>query len=274
MKVLIRHYPAIAYFVITYIISWSGAFILVAPKLLHGVPIGKMDGIIMFPIMLAGPFFTGIILNYTLDGKAGLRGLFSKMGRGGVGFRWYAPLLIPPVVIIAVLLFLSAFFSPHFAPNFFLLSILFGIPAGFFEETGWMGFAFPRLNLRYSAFKASVILGIFWGLWHLPVIDFLGAASPHGAYLVPFSLSFIVLMTAMRVLIAWIYTNTKSILLCQLMHASSTGFLVMFGPPHVSPAQETLWYAVYAAALWAIVLVIKKIYGPGLYIKLVKKVPA
>lgn len=57
-------------------------------------------------------------------------------------------------------------------------------------------------------------------------------------------------MTAMRVLIAWMYANTKSILLAQLMHASSTGSLVIFSPPHVTAAQETLWYAVYACILW------------------------
>jgi hypothetical protein len=63
-------------------------------------------------------------------------------------------------------------------------------------------------------------------------------------------------MTAMRVLIAWIYTNTKSVLLCQLLHASSTGSLVAFSPPHVTASQESLWYAVYAAALWLIVALV------------------
>ena len=45
-------------------------------------------------------------------------------------------------------------------------------------------------------------------------------------------------MTAMRVLIAWIYTNTKSLLMAQLMHVSSTGSLVVFSAARVTAAQE------------------------------------
>jgi uncharacterized protein len=59
-------------------------------------------------------------------------------------------------------------------------------------------------------------------------------------------------MTAMRVLIAWLYVNTKSVLLAQLMHVSSTGTLVIFSPA-VSAAQEAIWYALYGCVLWGVV---------------------
>jgi hypothetical protein len=65
-------------------------------------------------------------------------------------------------------------------------------------------------------------------------------------------------MTAMRVLISWLYTNTKSVLITQLMHISSTGSLVIFSPPAVSPRQEVIWYALYGVALWIAVLVVVK----------------
>jgi hypothetical protein len=80
----------------------------------------------------------------------------------------------------------------------------------------------------------------------------------------PFFLAFVALVMAMRVLIVWLYSNTKSVLLAQLMHASSTGFLVVLSPLSVSPAQETLWYAVYAAALWMAVALVVARYGKGL----------
>lgn len=60
-------------------------------------------------------------------------------------------------------------------------------------------------------------------------------------------------MTAMRALIGWMYSNTKSVPLAQLMHASSTGSLVMLSPPRVNARQEVVWYLVYAAALWVTV---------------------
>jgi hypothetical protein len=98
----------------------------------------------------------------------------------------------------------------------------------------------------------------------VPVIDFLGAASPHGVYLLPFFLAFTLAMTAVRVLISWLFANTRSMLLAQLLHISSTGSLVVFGPPGVTARQETRWYAVYGAALWVVVLLLVRRFGAAL----------
>jgi membrane protease YdiL (CAAX protease family) len=215
----------------------------------------------MFPAMLLGPSVVGIVLTRLLDGPTGLRDLFSRMRLVHFPLRWYAALLIPPLLVLIVLLCLQSFVSPVYTPNRFLVGLAFGIPAGFFEEIGWMGFAFHKMRQKLPALGAAVLLGIFWGVWHMPVIDYLGTATPHGAYWLPFFLSFTAAMTAMRVLIAWLYSNTTSVLLCQLMHVSSTGSLVIFSPPHVSAAQEVFWYAVYAAALWIAVALLALVYG-------------
>jgi membrane protease YdiL (CAAX protease family) len=172
--------------------------------------------------------------------------------------------LIPPVAVSAVLLTLRTLLSPAFSPHLFPLGILFGLVPGFVEEIGWSGYVFPRMQERYGSLRGSLLLGVLWGLWHLPVINYLGAAYPHGSYWLPYALAFIVAMTAMRVLIAWVYTNTTSILLAGLMHVSSTASLVVLGPSPISPAQEALWYAVYALVLWGIVAVIVAIYGSQL----------
>jgi hypothetical protein len=63
-------------------------------------------------------------------------------------------------------------------------------------------------------------------------------------------------MAAMRILIAWFYEHTQSIALAQLIHISSTGTLVVLSPPAVTPAQEAAWYVLYAAALWALALLL------------------
>jgi hypothetical protein len=91
--------------------------------------------------------------------------------------------------------------------------------------------------------------------------------SPHGNYGFPIFLAFTAPLTAMPVLIAWIYSQTKSVLLAQLLHASSTGALVIFSPPRVAAAQESLWYAVHAAALWLGVAVIATTCGKDLTLK-------
>jgi hypothetical protein len=63
-------------------------------------------------------------------------------------------------------------------------------------------------------------------------------------------------MTALRVLICWIYSNTSSVLLAQILHASSTGALAAFSPVRVTAGEEALWYAVYAVVLWTVVAAI------------------
>jgi uncharacterized protein len=66
----------------------------------------------------------------------------------------------------------------------------------------------------------------------------------------------------MRVLIAFLYEQTQSVLLALLMHASSTSALAVLSPPGVSAAQEAMWYATYAAALWVIVAMLMMLYRP------------
>ena len=261
---LVKRHPVAAYFVLTFTISWLGALAVVAPKLFRGEPIPKFSGILMFPVMLLGPVVSSILLTRAIDGTSGLRNLFSRMRRIRVPAPWYAALLIPPATIFLVLLVLKTLVSPVFAPNRFLVGASFGVVAGFFEEIGWTGFAFPKMARTGNLLGAGIGLGVLWGCWHIPVIDFLGTATPHGAYWLPYFLAFTAAMAAMRVLICWIYTNTQSVALAQLMHASSTGSLVVLSPSGVTPAQEAMWYAIYALALWLIVGILAMIGGKSL----------
>lgn len=260
-----RHTVA-AYFITAYTISWASISLAVAPKFLRGETLQLADAMLMFLSMLAGPSIAGIVMTTVTKGKTGLRELFSRMGRWRVGLRWYAAaLLIPPVLITAVLLTLSALVSPDFTPGFNALGIIIGLVAGFFEEIGWTGFALPRLQQKYSALGAALLIGVLWSSWHL-LADYLGSSVTLGAFWLPHFFAMMILaMTAMRVLIAWVYNNTKSVLLAQLMHASSTGFLAALGPSPISPANDTLWYTIYALVLWAAVAAVVATHGKELH---------
>ncbi len=168
-----------------------------------------------------------------------------------VGLRWYAAaLLIFPALILAVLWTLTAFVSLDFAPTFIAFGILGGLLAGFIEETGWMGFAYPRMETKFGTLRATIYLALLHGLWHA-MAGYLWEAGTYGVYWLPrFIAMWFVAMMAMRVLLVWIYSNTGSLLLAQLAHASSTGFLLILSPSPISPANETLWFAVYAVILW------------------------
>lgn len=259
----IQRRPVSSYFVLTFVISWLGAFLVASPHLSRHESLPQLTGVLMFPAMLFGPSLSGVLLTWLTDGSAGLRSLRSRLFFWRIPALWYLSLLIPPVLVLGVLLCLKIFVSAAYAPNRFLLGVLFGVPAGLLEEIGWSGYAFPKLSSRLSPFIASILLGLLWGLWHLPVINFLGAATPHGDDWLRFFLVFSAAMAAMRVLICWVYLNTRSVLLTQLMHISSTGSLVVFSPP-VTTKQEVLWYGVYAVLLWLVAGIVALACGPGL----------
>jgi CAAX protease family protein len=260
---LIHRYRVTSYFVLTYILSWAGASAVALPYWMRGRSVPLFSGLMMFPVMLLGPSIAGITLTWASQGAQGLRVLSLRVRRIGSP-RWLAALLIPPGLVLAVLFALKTFVSSAFAPNLFLMGFIFGAMAGVLEEIGWTGFAFPTMRVKQNALKAAVLLGLLWAAWHLPVIDHLGSAVPHGKYWLPFFLSFTVAMTALRVLICWVYANTESILLAQMLHASSTGALAVFSPPHVTAGQEVFWYAVYGVLLWAVVAIIVANFGKAL----------
>lgn len=249
----VRHRPLTAFFALAYGASLVALGVIGLPSL-HASA-GQLAPLVMFPLMVVSVGAAGIVLTGTVDGRPAVRDLLRGVRRWRVRPRYYLALLIPPACILGALLLLHAFVSPAFTSNLFPIGLAFGVIAGFFEEFGWSGFAYPRMRARLGALRGAVLIGILWGLWHVPVVDSLGAASPHGGALPWFFLAFVLVLTSLRLLIAWIYTRTGSLLIAQATHASSTGFLVVLGAAHVTAAQEAMWYAAYGALLGGVAVV-------------------
>jgi membrane protease YdiL (CAAX protease family) len=259
---LIRRCPLICYFVLAYALAGIALLVIGLPKLDRsgGRP---MTALVMFPIMCVGVGAIGIALTAATEGRAGLREVRSRLTRR-VGRRWLLVLALPPLAILAVLGGLEAGVSSSYAPGFLVFGVAAGALAGFFEEFGWTGFAYPRMRARFGALGGALLLGVLWGLWHFPVVDSLGAASPHGRYWPEFFAAFVAAILALRVLIAWVYVNTGSLRMAQLLHASSTGFLVILGAPAATPGQEAIWYLAYAGVLWVVVIIVVALQGSSL----------
>jgi membrane protease YdiL (CAAX protease family) len=104
---------------------------------------------------------------------------------------------------------------------FFLYNIIYG---GLSEEPGWRGFALPRLQARFSPLVSSLILGVFWSVWHAPARFWGIEAKSLSDTLVEW-----VLIALVTVIFTWFYNRTKgSILVTALVHSAmntATSFL-------------------------------------------------
>jgi len=269
----IRKHPVLIYFILTFVISWSGVFILAFSK---GMPASadvsvKIGPIAYLPFLL-GPIVTSFLLTGFIDGRKGLSGLLKRLVKWRTGIRWYAvALLTLPVLAAGTLLVLSPF-SPDFIPDIIttdnririvVTGIIVGIiGGGLLEETGWTGFAIPRLRSRYGIFTTGLIVGSLWGAWHfLPVFWGCGDAAGsldltlflpgfffHYAGLIPF-----------RILIVWVYDRTRSVLLAIIMHSTLTGgtfFILNIPGKGISLFK---YYLILAVLLWIIVAVVMAI---------------
>lgn len=245
----VKRHQLIAYFVCAYTASAIGLAVIGLPRLGPG---GTQNpaSLAIFPVLILSVAAASVGLTALTRGRAGIGELWSRMRRVRIDPRLYLVLLVPPAAILLTLTVLKVTVSPSFAPGWQLFGLPIGLVAGFFEEIGWTGFAYPRLRASLGAVGGAVLLGVLWGIWHMPVIDSLGAASPHGAAWPAYFAAFVVLVTAVRCLICWAYERTGSVALAQLIHASFTGTLILFSAPHVTPAQEATWYFAYAGLMW------------------------
>jgi membrane protease YdiL (CAAX protease family) len=239
---------------------------VIGPKFLAGEVIEISDIGLMAFAMLNGPFIAGLLMTYLADGKPGLKEFYARLKTYKVGGRWYLPLLIFPVLLLSVSVLLGVLVSPELAPTIGILGFIGGPMAGLLEETGWMGFAYPRMKGKSSVLATAIYLGVIHGVWHI-VADFLGNFGTMGGYWPLYFFGFCLHIVALRVLIVWVYSNTKSLSLAMLMHASSTGFYGILISTTMAPVNWVIFYNVYGVGLLLVASVVALRYGRTLTVK-------
>ena len=211
-----RH-PLLGYFVLTYGISWGGILVVLGATGFDLTVLRPLDTGLIFVSMLLGPSIAGLTMTALLEGRAGLRELRSRLLRWRVASRWYAlALLTLPLLMLAVLWPFSLFADAVFAPRFQWPLLGIGLVAGAFEEIGWTGFASPRLLSRQRPFMAGLSLGLVWATWHV-LVDFRQNHSAMGlgwvVWLMQFAVLYLASLTAYRILMTWMFAQTRSLLL-------------------------------------------------------------
>jgi membrane protease YdiL (CAAX protease family) len=261
----IKQHPVLAFYVLTFAISWGGIVIAIG---LGGVPRDPAQLAKMIPVMvvamLGGPALASILLTGITSGSVGYGDLLSHL------IRWRVPiglvaaaLLTAPLVLMTVPLTLSLRF-PNFIPRIFtesnkgsilLMGFVVGSVVGFFEELGWTGFVIPKLRLRFDSFSTAAIVGVLWGAWHLPV-NIVSCVTPSGALSVPSLLGTLVfsfgLLPAYRVLMVRVWDHADSLLVAMLMHLTLTASNIILGPAATPGMMAVRFNLILAAVMWIV----------------------
>jgi uncharacterized protein len=247
---VVRRHPLISFFVLAYAFSWW-------PWPLYAF------GLSPSPIVGFGPFFAAVVVLALSGSKAGVMSLLRRMVRWRVAWLWYAAALLLPVAVALGATVLNVLLGarspssaelgawPSLIPTFFLLLLIPGI-GGTWEEPGWRGYALPKLQVGRSALSASLILGVVWAFWHLPLMV---------AALIPWS--DIAMVTVQSVVYAWLFNNTGgSVLLVMLFHTMNNVIAGGFFDPMFS-GTEWVRMGWLEVALWfAVALIVVVVNGP------------
>ena len=272
IKAFIKRHPVLTYYVLVFVISWGGILILIGGP--GNVPGTKEQAEKLFLpallVMFSGPFISGILMNFFVDGKEGLRKLLLRLLQWRVKARWYAVAVLTGPLLVAAVLFTLSIFDKAFLPeivttNDKIGSLVFGlgwglVGGGLLEETGWTGFAVPKLRQRYSILSAGLVVGILWGIWHFMIAfwasNYLGGVDSWIMFVAGFLAFYLLALPAYRVLLVWVFDRTGGNLpVIMLMHAFLSASTLIF-QPSAAGAIAFIWNFVLGIVLWIVVAIV------------------
>lgn len=241
------------FFALAYGISWM----IWAPLWL---PAFGIDTLPVLPFHHAwgavGPIAAAFLVAGMEAGAAGPRDLLRRMVLWRGRLLWVLLALLAPLGVLAFAALAAWLFTgeegslagvgvsrefPQFSALGFLVYNLFSF--GYGEEVGWRGYALPRLQAKYSALVATLLLTLGWALWHVPLFLYRPGYTSMGA--TGIAGWFFSLLTG-AVLLTWLFNESRgSILVVALFHAAiDVAFTSDISSPFVVNAAGvivTLW---------------------------------
>jgi membrane protease YdiL (CAAX protease family) len=213
----------VKFFFITFAITWPCFSAVAAFSAGGATRLSMLRGPILF-LGIFAPSIVALSLTARGEGTLGVLALLRKLVQADVGARWYlfaAGYMASVKLTVALLHRVLVGAWPRFGGEAWYVmlaatigSTIIGGQSG--EEIGWRGFALPRLASRFGYGAGSILLGVIWALWHLPLF-FVREADTYGQSFFLYTLQ----VTAISVAMAWLYQRTNgSLLLTMLMHAA------------------------------------------------------
>lgn len=244
-------------------------FVFWGPLALFKIPTISFVSDVKGPVWAIGLYLVGgfvpsllaIFLTWKKEGSAGLRLLGRRILQFKLGWRWYGYTFLIVIVATAGQIAIYNILGNTFNVYLFLAQLGSFLPllilGPLSEEIGWRGYALERLQLRWNALTSSLIVGLVWALWHLPL--FLMVGTLQHEFGIPF-LGFLIKFLAISVLFTWLYNNTKH----SLWSAILLHWLYTFAAQVLSSgiSRSPLYYWLEMSPYVIIALVVGFIWGP------------
>ncbi|MDI5920086.1 CPBP family intramembrane metalloprotease [Halomonas sp. LR5S13] len=242
-----RERALLPFLVITFTIAWG----ILAGYLFLNTPMSRAFGPItghhpLFYLAVYAPAIAALLVVFHGAGPGGVRRLLGRFLLWRASLGWYAFLLLGvPLLFYAAALLQGWRFGnpPDFASlSAWLVAALLMVIKGPVEELGWRGVALPLLQRRVTPFWAAILLGLIWGIWHLPAF-FLGG-TPQGAWSF---LPFLVGAVALSLIVTPMFNASRgSLLLPVVFHFQLINPLW----PDAQPLENLLFLAVAVGVVW------------------------
>jgi CAAX protease family protein len=241
-------------------LGWSWLFWILA--ILLGLSFETPLGLILGLLGLLGPMVAGVTCTYLTQGKDGRRDYWLRViDFRRIGTKWYLVIFLFVPVLMALSVGFDILFGGTggtweqaalqiFAAPLSIVPFALGIfLIGPMEEFGWRGYVLDRLQSKWSALWSSLILGVIWSLWHLPLFFIKGTYQNNLGAGSPSFWLFMLGIVPLNVLFTWIFNHTRrSTLAVMLFHfmVNFTGELVA-----LTPRAE-----LYSILLWVVAAII------------------
>lgn len=266
----IRRRPLLAYFVLAFALTCGGSLLYHFAEPQGGQ---RLPSLAAFPGVVFwyyGPMLAALAVTLAGEGKSGVARLLRGFLVWRVGWRWYAFIVLYPLalhLLVSVIGWLTGGPAPRFFESagipagnpwlvFLVLALYHTLVRGIGEETGWRGFALPRMQSRWGALQGSLLLGALWGAWHFHPANFRTLLSPLGV-IVFFNI------VATTVIYTWVYNHTRgSLLIAALFHMTLNVAEWVIPLGLMTGALRN--FVIQVFILWFIVIVLVCKFGPAL----------
>ncbi len=171
----------------------------------------------LYILAVYAPAVAAVTLIWRYYGIRGLGSYFRRLTLWRMPLAWWLFLLfgIPGLFYLAAVIAGTIADPFPYIPWYTVLpALLFMLFLGPIEEFGWRGLALPLLQRRLAPLWAGLIVGIIWGVWHLPAF-FIGG-TPHSEWV--FAQFFISAMAISVIMTAMFNAARGSILTAALFH--------------------------------------------------------